>query len=211
MVVVLGLRLVRDRGERPPPDHERTRVDRMRREGRDHVEVPCDRRARVDRAVAACEEHLPLRDALVLVASVADVATHLVVDRDEQTVGRQRHVELRLSAREGLHALYRERAFVGYDAEDRRAEIFRVPVVNHEFRRAEVDVRLDDGDGASAADVVCLAVGGLDGQAFFVGGRMGGDDGLLVVGLAVADRTELLVGHELLRVRQGGGERAGEE
>ena len=177
----------------------------MRHEGRDHVEVPYDRRARVDRAVAACEEHLPLRDAVVLVPPVADVAAHLVVDRDEQAVARQRHVDLRLPAREGLHALDRERARVGGDAEDGLAEVLQVPVVDHELRRAEVDVRLDDGHGVAAADIVRLAVAGFDRQVLLVRGRVRRDDCGLVVGLAVAHRAERLVGYHVGRAGRADG------
>ena len=214
VVVVLRHRLVRDRGERTALHHERPRVDRMRREGRDRLEVPHDRRARVDRAVASREEHLPLRHAVVLVPPVADVAAHLVVDRDEQAVGRQRHVELRLPARERLHALHRKRTRVGHDAEDGRAVVLQVPVVDHELRRAEVDVRLDDGHGGTAADVVRLAVAGLDRQAFLVRRRVGGHDRGLVVGLTVAHRAEFLVrdhaGDALLRVRHHANHTSGE-
>ena len=207
VVVVLRHRLVRDRGERAALHHERPRVDRMGREGRDRLEVPHDRRARVDRAVASREKHLPLRDAVVLVPPVADVAAHLVVDRDEQAVARQRHVELRLPARKRLHALHRKRTRVGHDAENGIAEVLQVPVVDHELRRAEVDVRLDDGHGVAAADVVRLAVARAHGQALLVRRRVRRNDCGLVVGLAVANRAELLVGYHVGRAGRADGKR----
>ena len=194
VVVVRRLRLVGDCREASALDRERLRVHGMRREARDLRVVPDDRRGGIDGSVRGDEEHLLLRRAVVLVEPVADVLAHLAVHGLHETGTGQGHVKLRLSALERLDALHAERIPRRVHAEHRRLDVFKVAVVDHELRRAEVDVRLDDGHLRAAADVVRLAIARPHGQFSLVRRRMRGDDGLLVVRLAIADGAELLVG-----------------
>ena len=128
----------------------------------------------------------------------------VVLDFHEAGAG-QGDAEFFLSGGKGGDALDGERGDGGLDAEDRRLAVLKRPVVNDEGGGAEIDVRPDGGDLRAAPDVVGLAIAGLDREPL-----VGGDNGRLVIGLAVADGAELLVGHKAAGLGQGGN-RTGKE
>ena len=199
IVGVLRFGLVGDGREVSAADDEGFRVRWIGGHAGDRVEVPDNRRARIDGAVGVHEDDLLLGRTIVLVRAKADVLLLVPVLDDHQAGTVEFHADVRLSALESLHALDRMGRLAGGNGEDGTVAFLDgdLGVVDDELRGAEVDVGLHDGGRLARPDVVGPAIPGSHGDAALVGCGMGLDDGRLVVGLAVANRAEFLIGHEI--------------
>ena len=196
MIVVSGLCLVGDSGECASLDGKRSGVKWICREFRDHLVIPYDRGLLVYGAILRDEEDFLLGTTIVLVQPVADVLFHIAVLHFHQTGTRQFDAKVALSPAQRRHSFRFECVGGRLDAEDRGANIVQLSVVDDELRRAEIDIRLDYCHGLPATYAIGLAVTGLYGKSLGIRCGVGGDDGVLIIGHAIADGAELFVGHE---------------